>query len=304
MDRFEAMRTLLAAVDGGSLSAASRALSTPLPTVTRRISDLETRLGVRFLVRHRRRLILTEAGEVFVAAARRILDALSEAERTAGGEYREPRGNLRVTAPIMFGKLHVAPIVHDFLAAYPPVTVSLILTDQIIDLDEAHIDVAIRIGPLPDSRLIARQAGKVRWTVCASPDYLRRRGEPTAPDGLPEHDCIAFEGLQRRRTWSFGEGPSETRVTIAPRFSVNTADAVVEAAAAGLGIARLMSYQVAEAIVEGRLKPLFPDQPVRPAPVSLVYPAEPVQPLKRRAFLDYVGPRLNRVLAQIEDAFR
>jgi DNA-binding transcriptional LysR family regulator len=121
---------------------------------------------------------------------------------------------------------------------------------------------------------------------------------------LPEHDCIAFEGLQRRRTWSFGEGPSETRVTIAPRFSVNTADAVVEAAAAGLGIARLMSYQVAEAIVEGRLKPLFPDQPVRPAPVSLVYPADPVQPLKRRAFLDYVGPRLNRVLAQIEDAFR
>ncbi len=159
MDRFEAMRTLLAAVDGGSLSAASRALNTPLPTISRRVSDLEAHLGAQLLVRTSRKLILTEAGEAFVGAARRVLDDLAEAERAANGEYRAPRGELLVTAPIMFGKLHVAPIVDAFLAAYPEVTVRLVLSDGVIDLVEAHVDVAIRIGHLPDSDLVARRAG-------------------------------------------------------------------------------------------------------------------------------------------------
>jgi DNA-binding transcriptional LysR family regulator len=299
MDRFEAMRTLVAAVDGGSLSAASRALKVPLPTVSRRISDLERHLGARLLVRTSRKLILTEAGEAYIAVARRLLDDLADAERAASGEYREPRGELLVTAPIMFGKLHVAPVVHAFLGAYPPVSVRLILSDQVIDLVEAHVDVAVRIGRLPDSQLIARQVGHVRWVVCASPDYLARRGGPADPDALTAHDCIAFEGLQTYRRWSFGSGAGERAVQITPRFSVNTADAVVEAATAGLGIARLMSYQAAEAIAAGRLVPILREWEHGPAPVSLVHQPQPVQPLKRRAFLDFVAPRVTLALAGI-----
>jgi DNA-binding transcriptional LysR family regulator len=195
MDRFEAMRTLIAAVDGGSLSAASRMLNMPLPTVSRRVADLEARLGAQLLVRTSRKLILTEAGEAFVGVARRLLDELSDAERAASGEYRSPRGELLVTAPVMFGKLHVAPIVHAFLTAYPEVTVRLVLSDQVIDLIEAHVDVAVRIGRLPDSDLIARQVGYVCWIKCASPDYLAQFGEPATPDALIDHRCIAFAFL-------------------------------------------------------------------------------------------------------------
>ncbi|MBY0583141.1 MAG: LysR family transcriptional regulator, partial [Sphingomonas sp.] len=199
MDRFEAMRTLVAAVDGGSLSAASRMLGVPLPTVSRRVSDLEAHLGTQLLIRTSRKLILTEAGAAYIASVRRVLDELGEAERAASGEYRAPRGALLVTAPIMFGKLHIAPIVHDFLAAYPDVTVRLALADTVVDLIENHVDVALRIGQLPDSSLIARRVGHVRWVVCASPDYLARRGIPQTPAALAAHDCIAFEGLQTYR---------------------------------------------------------------------------------------------------------
>ncbi len=301
MDRFEAMKTLVAAVDGGSLSAASRALGTPLPTVSRRISDLETHLGARLLVRTSRKLILTEAGAAFTAVARRLLDDLAEAERAASGEYREPRGELLVTAPIMFGKLHVAPIVHAFLAAYPLVTVRLVLTDQVVDLVEAHVDVAVRIGRLPDSQLVARQLGHVRWICSASPDYVARRGTPGHPDDLTAHDCIAFEGLQADRHWTFGQDAGARAVAVRPRFSVNTADAVVAAAAAGIGIARLMSYQAAAAIADGRLVPLLGAWGEGPLPVHLVHQPQPVQPLKRRAFLDFVAPRLQLALSAVED---
>lgn len=206
MDRFEALRTLLAAVDGGSLSAASRTLNTPLPTISRRVSDLEAHLGAQLLVRTSRKLILTEAGEGFVASARRIIDELGEAERAASGEYREPRGELIVTASILFGRLHIAPIIHAFLAAFPQVTVRLVLSDSVIDMADAHVDVAVRIGRLPDSDLIAKVTGHIRWILCASPDYLARRGEPATPADLTDHDCIGFEGLQTYRSWTIGSG--------------------------------------------------------------------------------------------------
>jgi DNA-binding transcriptional LysR family regulator len=301
MDRLEAMHTLVAAVDAGSLSAASRALNTPLPTVSRRVSDLEAHLGAQLLVRTSRRLILTEAGEAFVAVARRLLDELQDAERAASGEYRAPRGELLVTAPIMFGKLHVAPIIHGFLGAYPEVSVRLLLADQVIDLVETHVDVAVRIGRLPDSDLMARQVGHVRWVICASPGYLARRGEPALPEALTDHDCIAFEGLQSIRTWTIGSGAAAQSIAIRPRFSVNTADAVIEAAAAGLGIARVMSYQAANAIAEGRVATILRGFPTDPIPVSLVHQSQRVQPLKRRAFLDFVVPRLTGMLASVHE---
>jgi len=304
MDRFEAIEAFVAAVEGGSLSAASRALNTPLPTISRRVSELEAHLNAQLLVRTSRKLILTEAGEAFAAAARRLLDDLAEAERAASGEYRAPRGELLVTAPIMFGKLHVAPIVHAFLAAYPEVTVRLVLSDDVIDLIEAHVDVAVRIGRLADSELIARQVGHVRWLICASPDYLAQRGEPATPEALRDHVCIAFEGLRDYRDWDFGRGAAARSVTIRPRFSVNTAEAVAEAAAAGIGVAQLMSYQAAQAIAQGRITTILREFGDEAMPVHLVHQSQRIQPLKRRAFLDFVTPRLTQALIEVETKVR
>ena len=163
MDRFDAIRTLLAAVDGGSLSAASRELGMPLPTVSRNVSELEAHLGTQLVIRTHRKLLLTDAGSAFVAAGRRVLEELDEAERTAAGEYRTPRGELLITAPIMFGRLHVMPIVLSFLAAYPEVNVRVVLFDHVIDLVENHVDVAVRIGHLPDSGLVAPRVGEIHW---------------------------------------------------------------------------------------------------------------------------------------------
>lgn len=300
MDRYEAMRTLLAAVDGGSLSAAARALNLPLPTVSRRVSDLEAQLGTQLVRRTSRKLLLTDAGAAYTAAVRTVLDALAEAERAATGEYRAPRGELLVTAPILFGKLHLAPLVHAFLAAYPDVTVRLVLADQVIDLAEERVDLALRLGRLPDSALLARRAGTVRWIICASPDYLARRGTPGAPEDLAGHDCIAFEGLQRYREWPLLIDGTERRIAITPRFSVNTADAIVAGAAAGLGLARVLSYQAAEALRAGQLRQVLPAHAPPPIPVHLVHAAQQHQPLKLRAFLDFVTPRLQARLAEIE----
>ena len=299
MDRFDAIRTLLAAVDGGSLSAASRKLGVPLPTVSRQVSELEARLRTQLVIRTNRKLLLTDAGSAFVAAGRRVLEELEEAERAAAGEYRIPRGDLLVTAPIMFGKLHVTPVVLAFLAAYPEVNVRVVLFDHVIDLVENHVDVAVRIGHLPDSGLVAARIGEIHWVICASPAYLSTRGTPVAPDDLAQHDCIGFEGLQMVRTWPFGRGTNAKTVAIRPRFAANTADAIIEAAIAGIGIARLTSYQAAGAIRDGRLVSLLRGYGPEPLPVHLVHTGPPLVPLKMRAFLDFAGPRLKAGLADI-----
>ncbi|MDG4885540.1 LysR family transcriptional regulator [Mesorhizobium sp. WSM4884] len=304
MDRFEAMRTLVAAVDGGSLSAASRMLSIPLPTVSRRVADLEALLGSQLVVRTSRKLLPTEAGAAYVASARRVLEELAEAERAAAGEYRTPRGELLVTAPIMFGKMHVAPIVHEFLSAYPEVTVRLVLSDKVMDLAESHIDVAVRIGKLPDSALLARRVGEVRWVTCASSAYLERRGVPVSPNELPDHECIAFEGLEPWRDWSFASANGEKTVIIRPRYSVNTADAVIAGAVAGLGIACVMSYQAAESIRAGALRSILDAWAPASMPVQIVHAARQHQPLKLRAFLEFVAPRLQRRLDSIGKVFQ
>ena len=299
MDRFDAIRTLLAAVDGGSLSAASRKLGVPLPTVSRQVSELEARLRTQLVIRTNRKLLLTDAGSAFVAAGRRVLEELEEAERAAAGEYRIPRGDLLVTAPIMFGKLHVTPVVLAFLAAYPEVNVRVVLFDHVIDLVENHVDVAVRVGHLPDSGLVAARIGEIHWVICASPAYLSTRGTPVAPDDLAQHDCIGFEGLQMVRTWPFGRGTNAKTVAIRPRFAANTADAIIEAAIAGIGIARLTSYQAAGAIRDGRLVSLLRRYGPEPLPVHLVHTGPPLVPLKMRAFLDFASPRLKASLADI-----
>lgn len=297
MDRLDAMSILLAVVDAGSLSAAARQLAMPLPTVSRKVAELEAHLGTRLLHRTTRQLSLTEAGAAYVAACRRILDDIGEAEHIATGEYATPKGTLVVTAPVVFGRLHVVPVVAEFLAQYPQIDIRLMLTDQVVHMMEEQVDVALRIGQLPDSALMAIGVGTVRRVVCGSPGYLARHGTPARPQDLAAHSCISFEVLESKRAWVFGSGRSAVSVPVAARLAVNTAEAAITAATLGVGLVRVLSYQVADAIRNEALRVVLPDYESAPIPVSLVHNGQAPLPLKLRAFLDFVTPRLRARIA-------
>jgi DNA-binding transcriptional LysR family regulator len=299
MDRLEAMSILLAVVDAGSLSAAARRLGTPLPTVSRKLAELEAHLHTRLLHRTTRSLSLTEAGAAYVEACRRILDEVGEAERIAAGEYATPMGDLTVTAPVVFGRLHIVPVVAEFLAQYPKIGIKLLLTDRVVHLMEEQIDVALRIGELPDSTLMASGVGMVRMVVCGSPAYLAKHGVPSRPQDLAAHDCIGFDVLESRRAWVFGSGKSAMSVPVVSRLAVNTAEAAIDAAALGVGLVRVPSYQVAEAVTNGTLSVVLQDYESAPLPVSLVHKGQAPLPLKLRAFLDFAAPRLKARIAQL-----
>lgn len=292
MDKLDSMAVLLAVVEAGSLSAAARQLAMPLATVSRKVAALEAHLKTRLLHRTTRHLALTEAGSAYVAACRRILDEIGEAERTATGEYATPKGELTVTAPMMFGRLHIVPVVAEFLAQYPEIEINLVLTDRVMHLMDEHIDVAVRIGELPDSGLMATGVGKVRRVVCASPAYLARHGAPLTPAGLAAHDCISFEVMESRRAWVFGAARSAQAVPVHSRLAVNTVDAAIAAATLGVGLVRVMSYQVMDALRNDTLRIVLEQFETRPLPVSLVHKGQAPLPLKLRAFLDFVTPRL------------
>ena len=292
MDRLDAMAVLLAAVEAGSLSGAARKLGMPLATVSRKVSDLEAHLRTRLVNRTSRRLILTDVGRSYIAACRRILEELSEVERAAAGEYVAPKGDLTITAPIVFGRLHVLPIVLEFLKAFPEVDVRLMLADRVANLQEDRVDLAVRIGELPDSSLVAIRIGSIGRVVCGSPSYFADRGPPETPKDLSSHDCISFEGVVSADTWHFAAGKSKVSVNVHSRLIVNTAEAAIDAAVAGLGITRVLSYQVANAIRTGALVHALRAFEPPAAPLSLVYSGQGLVPLKLRAFLDFAAPRL------------
>jgi DNA-binding transcriptional LysR family regulator len=296
MDRLDAMATLVAAVEAGSLSGAARKLGTPLATVSRKVQALELHLGTQLVNRSSRRLTLTETGRAYLAAAKQILDDVAEAERTATGEYSAPRGDLVVSAPIVFGRLHVLPVALEFLLAYPDIDLRLVLSDRVANLIEDRIDLAVRIGELPDSNLVALRVGQVSRVVCAGPAYLARRGTPAEPRDLSSHDCITFEGLASPNSWTFGSGAAAHGVPIRSRLTVNTAEAAIDAAVAGVGLTRVLSYQVAKAVQAGALTLVLGDFEPPAAPVSLVHGGQPILPLKLRAFIDFAAPRLRRVV--------
>ncbi|ALS61112.1 LysR family transcriptional regulator [Pandoraea norimbergensis] len=297
MNRLESMSILIAVVDAGSLSAAARRLDMPLATVSRKVGELEAHLKTRLLHRTTRQLSLTEAGASYVAACRRILEDLGEAERAATGEYATPKGELVVTAPVVFGRLHVLPVLAEFLAQYPEIDVSLVLTDRVVHLMDEHTDVALRIGELPDSSLVAAGIGTVRRVICASPAYLTNHGTPTKPRELAGHACITFEVLASRRAWVFGAGKGEQSIPIHSRLAVNTAEAAISAAVLGVGLVRVLSYQVAQALQDDALRVVLDDFESAPLPVSLVHKGQTPLPLKLRAFLDFVTPRLRARIA-------
>jgi DNA-binding transcriptional LysR family regulator len=292
MNRLESMSILVAVVDSGSLSAAARRLGMPLATVSRKVGELESHLKTRLLHRTTRQLSLTDAGSSYVAACRRILEEIGEAERAATGEYAAPKGELVVTAPVVFGRLHVVPVVASFLAHYPEIKISLVFTDRVVHLMDEHADVAIRIGDLPDSTLMATGVGTVRRVICASPAYLATHGVPARPRDLAGHECITFQVLESKRAWDFGSGKSELSVPIHSRLAVNTAEAAIAAAVLGVGLVRVLSYQVADAIREKALCVVLDTFESAPSPVNLVHKGQAPLPLKLRAFLDFVTPRL------------
>lgn len=289
MDRIDELRLLLAILDGGSLAEAGRRLRLSPPAVTRAVAGLEERLGLRLFDRTTRRLTPTEAGRRLADHARRLVADYGEAMAEAAGEAGAPRGRLRIAAPLVFGRRHVAPVVTGFLAAQPEVTAELILSDRSVDLVEEGIDVAIRVGGLAETALVARRIGTLGRVLAASPAYLARRGIPAAPDDLARHDTVLFSALGALPEWRFA---GDIIVRIAPRFTVTQAEAAVAAAVDGQGIVRALSYQVAEELADGRLLRLLQAFEPPPAPVHLVFPTARLMAPRLRAFLDFAAPRL------------
>jgi DNA-binding transcriptional LysR family regulator len=291
------MTILLAAVDGGTLSAASRQLHIPLATVSRRVSELEEHLNARLLLRGSRKLTLTDAGRDYVASCRRILEDIAEAERTAAGEYRAPQGELVMSVPPVIGRIHAMPLVVEFLQDYPDVRVRVLVSERIVNLMEDHIDLAIRVGELPDSTMIAKRVGMIRQVLCASPAYLKSRGMPRKPADLASHDCVAYESYAAESSWEFFTKGKSHKVQIPFRLVVNTGEEAVLFATAGAGIARTFSYQIDDLLKSRKLVTLLEGYEPSPRPVSVIYPGQRQVPLKLRVFLDFAIPRLRERLA-------
>lgn len=292
MDRFDAMRAFVAVAEEGGFAAAGRALGLSPPAVTRAIAALEDRVGTRLLTRTTRVVRLTEAGTRYLVDCKRILGELEEADASAAGAHTEPRGTLNVTASVMFGRLYVAPILFDFLAQYPRVLARTLLVDRIVDMMEEGLDVAVRIAHLPASGLSAVRVGQVRRVVCASPEYLARRGVPRTLDDLERHDAIMFAPGSSAPDWSF---PVQGRgVTVRPRTQliVNTVDVTIAAAVAGRGLTRVLSYQIAPELAAGTLQIVLEEFEPPQLPIHVVHAEGRRAAARVRAFVDFAVERL------------
>ncbi|MBN3756347.1 LysR family transcriptional regulator [Paraburkholderia sp. Tr-20389] len=299
MDRLEAMEMLLTAVDRGSLSAAARELKIPVSTLTRKVADLEELLGTRLLIRTTRKLTLTDAGMSYVASARRILDLVREQEHEATGEFATAKGELVVTAPVQLGRLHVLPVINQFLAQYPDITVRLLLSDRNIDLIDSHADLALRIGELADSSMIATRIGSLRPIVCASPTFLANHTPPREPDDLVKYSCVVFNSPYLS-PWRF-RLPTTSKIYVLgvkPRLEVTSPDAAVSAAVDNAGITYVFEHDADEALRNGQLEILLPQFEIEPVPVHLVHVSRNLMPIKLRHFIDFAAPKLRQSLSR------
>ena len=296
MDRFREMRLFLAVVEAGSFAKAAERTKTSAPAVTRAIAALENRLGSRLLTRTTRRLNLTEEGQLFFESCRRILVDLEQAEDAVSGAIATPRGHLTLTAPATLGRIALMPVLSDFLKRYETVSLTALLLDRVADLVDEGIDVAIRIGDLPDSSLVARRVGQIRRVLAASPEYLAERGNPQTMGELKHHDFISFTGLPWTRAFRTPSGGAAHSFHIEPRLEVNDALAAIDAAKAGDGIISAACYMVGRATGAGDLHPVLPDVWPKPVPVHLVYPGGRHVPPKVRAFVDFAGEKLPQLL--------
>jgi DNA-binding transcriptional LysR family regulator len=297
MDRLEVMSVIVAVTETGSFSAASRRLRTPVATVSRKVAELEARLKAQLFQRTSRRVTLTDAGRSYIDACKRIIEQVDDAEREVSGEYRAPKGDLAVTAPWGLGHTHLLPLATEFLSAYPDIALRLMLTDRVVNTVSENIDVAIRIGNLPDSSMIATRIGSIRVVVCASPAYLSARGTPKKLGDLRNHDCITVDDVASPSTWKFGKSNRPVVVPIRSRLTVNTSEAAVLAAISGVGLARVMSYKMDAAKRAGTLVVVLDQFEPEPLPAHIVYAERKPVPLKLRAFLNWMTPRLKDRLA-------
>lgn len=297
MDRLEAMSIIVAVTETGSFSAASRRLKKPVATVSRMVAELEARLKAQLFQRSSRQMTLTDAGRSYIEACKRIIEQVDDAEREVSGEYRIPKGDLAITSPWGLGHMHLMPIAVEFMNAYPEIALRLVLTDRIVDTVEENIDLSIRIGNLADSNLIATKVGSVRFVLCASPGYLAEHGHPSEPTELAAHDCISIDSVAPQRSWKFIRDGREMVAPIRSRLTVSDSEAAIEAAIAGAGITRVMSYKMEAARRAGQLVLMLEEYEQEPWPVHIVYAERKPVPLKLRAFLNWTTPRLKARLA-------
>jgi DNA-binding transcriptional LysR family regulator len=299
VDRFDALAVFVEVAEHRSFAQAARRLRRSPAAITRAIGELEARLGVRLFNRTTRAVGITEAGNRFLVGARRLLTDLEEVEQAAVGEGRAPRGELRLTAPILFGRLHVLPFVTEFLGRFPDVSISLTLLDRSVDLVEEGFEAAVRIGTLAESSAIATRLGALHRVIVASPQYLAQHGTPRAPADLTGHVIVASSAVGGAERWLFRDHVS---VAIKPRLIVTTAEAAVDAARAGFAMTRVLSYQAAGDIAGRSLQRVLKAFEGDELPIHLLYPGGRHPPPKLRAFVDFIVPRLRRRCEEIRRA--
>ena len=288
MDRIDAMQAFVAVADLEGFAPAARKLGLSPSAVTRLIAALEQRLGARLLQRTTRQVTLTDAGSRYLERARLILADVEEAEQAIEGERTRPGGRLVISAPVGFGRLHVSPVVSAYLKRFPEVAADLRLSDRMINLVEEGVDLAVRIGHLPDSTLVARHVGEMRRIVVASREYLEAQGEPKRPAEIASHETIQFGAMTAAPEWSFVEDGRAVRVSPSPRFSSNSADAAIQHAEAGGGLTRVLAYQAAASLRAGRLNIVLAKFEQPPLPIHIVYPTSRLLSAKVRTFIDLV----------------
>lgn len=286
MDRLQAMTTFVAVVDSGGFASAARKLNLSPPVVTRAVAELEERLGLRLLTRTTRVVRVTDAGARFAEDCRRILADIEEAETVATGTHAAPRGTLTLTAPVLFGQLYVTPILVRYLQQYPEVDAQCLFLDRVVNVVEEGIDVAVRIGELPDSSLQAVRVGRVRRVLVAAPSYLKSQGVPQHPEDLARHAIVSASGVTPVSEWRFNDAGKSLLQRMQPRMRTTTNDSAIAAAVAGLGITRLLSYQVASHVRGGALQVLLEDFESAPLPVHVVHHEGRRATQKVRAFID------------------
>jgi len=292
MDQIHLMQVFVAVGEQKSFVAASRRLDLSPAAVTRAICGLETRLGVRLLRRTTRNVRLTEAGHRYLNDTRHILSSIAEANEVAAGVNAAPKGHLSITAPVLYGRLFIMPCIVDFLKSYPEVEVSAHFVDRIVNLVDEGIDVAVRVGNLPDSSLKALRVGQVRRVLCASPEYLAKHGVPQHPTDLQRHTIVAAAGISPSVEWKFGGPGSAKAVRIKPRLTVTSNDAAIDAVLGGLGICRLLCYEIAAELAQGRLKVILDEYEETPWPVNILHRESNFGSSKVRNFIDLMGTAL------------
>ncbi len=292
MSRFRELTAFLAVAEEGAFNAAARSLNVAPSAVTRLVNQMEERVGAKLFTRTTRRVSLTEAGERLRDGAAHILGDMDAAEASAAGAHQRPTGHLRLTAPVLFGQQYIMPLLREFLDEFPDVTASAILLDRVVNLLDEGFDVGLRIGELPDSALFARRLGAIRRVVVASPEHLARAGHPGMPEDLERHSIINTSGLHGRAEWQFVAGGKSVTSKVKARLSTNGVAPAIDAAAAGWGVTRVLSYQVQDALKDGRLVEVLKDWEDREMPIHLIYADGRQASAKVRAFVDHATEKL------------